>query len=987
MTSDALSETVPDEPFRESRPTIDRGQTIGRFVVLEELGTGGMGVVYAAYDPNLDRKVAIKVLRSQAAGSEEARVRLLREAQAMARIDHPNVLRVHEAGTLGDRIFIAMEFAAGGTLRSWLARELRSTHDVVHVFAQAGRGLAAAHAAGLVHRDFKPDNVLLVSDDQARVTDFGLVGVVGEQPAALPSGDLDKPLSDNTPLSRDLTRTGALMGTPAYMAPEQFRGGMVGPAADQFAFCVALYEAVYHARPFVGATFPELCANVIAGEVQPPPKDSDVPARIRRVLLRGLATNADRRYPSMDQLIADLIADGSNRRRTAVAAAAACIVVGGTVAAVFVLNRREDAVCTGAEARIATAWGDAQRQNLAAAIDAPNRPYSRVVRERAIPLVDAWATSWQAGYVGACEDTRVRKVQSEHLMDLRMQCLNHTLDAARTSLEALSASRDGAIDHAIDVARALPSVAACADTETLQADVAPPPPETRDAVERVRGKIDRASAQYKLQHFPDALALANEALADARSTNYAPMIARALLLVGRLQLATGDANALDTIATSMRTAAAAGDADTMLRAASRRIVKMAYKGDFPIGDEVSATAEALAAHAKLRPETRVDLENAIGVLFNREAKQDVAQTHFERALQIAAKELPPDHPQTITTLQSLAVLAAERHHYPEAKKLFEQILATQERVVGKENRDYAVALDNLAACHIDMGDVLHTKEMWEQSLAIQIAALGPEAPDVATSYTNLGDYYAAVGNFGEAKASYDKALAIDHKLHGEAGIESSNAQEHLGLVLTEMGDYDGARALLDQVRALREKAYGADDPRIGGVLASLATLATEEGHHDEALGLLAKSHAIAQKTYGATDASVLDIENAQVETYLKANRLREARELAPHVLSTAKAALAADDVVVGHALANYARLQLEQGDAAGALASYELAAPILEARLGSGHPDFAFVLAGKAKALVKLHRDGEAAQLFERALAIATAARIAPRDIAELEAR
>ena len=987
MTSDALSETLPDEPVRESSPAIDRGQTIGRFIVLEQLGTGGMGVVYAAYDPNLDRKVAIKVLRSQASGSEEARMRLLREAQAMARIDHPNVLRVHEAGTLGERIFIAMEFAGGGTVRSWLASELRSTPAVVQVFVQAGRGLAAAHAAGLVHRDFKPDNVLLVGDGQARVTDFGLVGMVGELPAARPSGDPEKPLSDDTPLSRDLTRTGALMGTPAYMSPEQFRGGLVGPAADQFAFCVALYEAIYHARPFAGVTFPELCANVVEGEVQPPPKDSDVPASIRRVLMRGLATDATRRYPSMDELLADLVADGRKRRRTVLVAAAACIAVGGTLAGVFALNRRDAAVCSGAEARTASMWGDAQRQRLAAAIDATNRPYARVVREHAIPLVDAWTRSWQDGYVGACEDTRVRKVQSDHLMDVRMQCLNHALASAQVSLEALSASHDGAIDHAIDVARGLPSIAACADTATLLADVAPPPPQSRDAVERVRGKLDRALAQYKLDHDHDAIALANEALADARATSYGPVIARALLLVGRLQLALGNASALDTIASSMHTAAAAGDTETMIRAASRRLVKLAYKGEFAIADEIAATAQALAAHATVRPETRVELEDAVGLVYSNEGKQDVAQTHYERALQIATNELPPDHPQTLITLQSLAVVAAERHQFTEAKKLFEQIVATQARIAGTESRDYALALDNLASLHTDMGDAIHTKEMWEKSLAIRIAALGPDAPDVGNSYANLGAYYASVGKYGEAKANFEKSLAIHHKRPDEAGIEAADVQENLGLVLTHMGDYDGARALLEPTRAALEKTYGADDPRVRVVLMSLAALARQEHRYDEALGLLAKAHAIAQKTYGAADATVFSIENDQVDTYIKANKLAEARELAAHVLSAAGAALAPDDVVIGRALADQAQLELAQGDAQGALAGYARAATILEAKLGGDHPDLAVVFAGKAKALVKLHRDDEAAPLFKRALAIATAAQLSPSELAELQAR
>jgi len=240
-------------------------------------------MVYAAYDPNLDRKVAIKVLGNEAMPTEEARVRMLREAQAMARIDHPNVLRVHEAGSLGDGIYIAMEFVGGGTLRNWLAGGRRTSNEIITAFLQAGRGLAAAHTAGLVHRDFKPDNVLMASDG-VRVTDFGIVGTVGGEQAPVRPSNLDNTLSDTTPLSQDLTRTGALMGTPAYMAPEQFRGGLVGPAADQFAFCVALFEALYRTRPFAGETFGDLWANVSDGIIRPAPRDTDVPTRIHRAL-------------------------------------------------------------------------------------------------------------------------------------------------------------------------------------------------------------------------------------------------------------------------------------------------------------------------------------------------------------------------------------------------------------------------------------------------------------------------------------------------------------------------------------------------------------------------------------------------------------------------------------------------------------------------------------------------------------------------------
>src|SRR6185312_13531713 len=173
----------------------------------------------------------------------DAHTRLLREAQAMAKIHHPNVIVVHEVGTLGEQVYLAMEFADGGTLRDWLTAERRDQREILGAFAQAGRGLAAAHAVGLVHRDFKPDNVLLSQDGTARVTDFGLVGVVSEkehdtqesEPPEHPTGELGR--SGATPLTADLTQTGAIMGTPRYMAPEQFRGVPATERTDQFAFC------------------------------------------------------------------------------------------------------------------------------------------------------------------------------------------------------------------------------------------------------------------------------------------------------------------------------------------------------------------------------------------------------------------------------------------------------------------------------------------------------------------------------------------------------------------------------------------------------------------------------------------------------------------------------------------------------------------------------------------------------------------------------
>ncbi|MCY1012268.1 serine/threonine-protein kinase [Nannocystis pusilla] len=311
---------------------IQHGQLIGRYMVLSPLGSGGMGVVYAAYDPQLDRKVALKLLHPEAvsaSGATQSKIdgqeRLLREAQAMARLHHPNVVAVHDVGKYDERIFIAMEFVEGGTLKQWLRARPRTRQEVLAVFGQAGRGLQAAHEAGLVHRDFKPDNVLVSDKGRAQVLDFGL---------AKQTEDGDRPLPERpttgaaVSLNTALTQVGAILGTPAYMSPEQHLGEATDARTDQFSFCVALYEALYGTPPFHGDSMAALATAVLTGEVAEAPRESyaRVPPWLRKILLRGLAVDPAERYPSIAALLDDLARDPSSQRKRwllAVGAAAA----------------------------------------------------------------------------------------------------------------------------------------------------------------------------------------------------------------------------------------------------------------------------------------------------------------------------------------------------------------------------------------------------------------------------------------------------------------------------------------------------------------------------------------------------------------------------------------------------------------------------------------------------------------------------------------
>jgi formylglycine-generating enzyme required for sulfatase activity len=337
-----------DQPRPSPRepPPLDTGAQIGRYLIIERVGGGAMGDVYGAYDPGLDRKIALKLLKGSDLGNDQtARPRLLREAKAMARVTHPNVIAVHDVGVVDEQIFLAMEFLSGGTLKSWLTAGARGWREVRDVFVAAGRGLAAAHAAGLVHRDFKPDNVLLDAQGRPRVVDFGLA-----REAAAPPGERDAgahAAAANTSGSHlaTLTRRGTIMGTPAYMAPEQIAGDATDERTDQFSFCVALYEALYGVRPFRGESLLQLLDKVTEGRLEPLSDDREVPAWIRRAVLRGLRADPAERWESMAPLIAALEDDPAARQhRRRLAGGAVTLALACVVAVTQVVRHRRQAL-------------------------------------------------------------------------------------------------------------------------------------------------------------------------------------------------------------------------------------------------------------------------------------------------------------------------------------------------------------------------------------------------------------------------------------------------------------------------------------------------------------------------------------------------------------------------------------------------------------------------------------------------------------------
>ena len=410
---------------------------IGRYRVVEHIGHGGMGRVYAAMDEELDRKVAVKVLLDDDLPSESIRLRFRREAQALARLSHPHVVTVYEVGETRDgQLFLAMEFIRGQSLDAWLKTE-PGWRDVLDAFIQGGEGLAAAHHADLVHRDLKPSNLMRSEDGVVKVLDFGLARIDSEEPS-YPAGDYQ--LSDHsgshpTSPTSPLTRPGAIMGTPAYMSPEQLAGTFVDAASDQYSFCVSLFEALYGERPTVYDSTDDLQESVRRKAAA---SSNGLPSLLSAAVLRGLEPDPADRWPSMEALLVELRKPLAPRTRSKIAIVASVVTLGLGGSWAFGQYMQVKDRCTGAEAKLVGVWDEQRRGEVKAALVGTELVYASSTWERVESRLDEHARAWVEHHTEACEATAVRKEQSAKTLELRMGCLQDQVTELRAAVEVLA---------------------------------------------------------------------------------------------------------------------------------------------------------------------------------------------------------------------------------------------------------------------------------------------------------------------------------------------------------------------------------------------------------------------------------------------------------------------------------------------------------------------------------------------------------------------
>jgi tetratricopeptide (TPR) repeat protein len=902
---------------------------IGRFAVERPIGSGAMGMVFAARDEELDRPVAIKVLHPRLGESRGEQARLRGEAKLLARLNHPNVVTVYEVGQVDEQTFIAMELVQGQTLRAWLAQCERPWRDVLAVFLQAGEGLAAAHASGLVHRDFKPDNVMIgESTDalpRARVMDFGLArpeAPIGETATTVPDGRM----LDLGP--QEWTRSGRLVGTPRYMAPEQHRGMAADARSDQFAFCASLYEALAGEPAFVGQDIAELAAKKERADVTPTTRD--VPRWLMRCVVRGLAPEPDRRHADMRVLLRALADDPSSRRRRRLVLAGAvgiAAVLGSGAVALWQRDR-----CMGGPERLAGVWDDATRPELAAPLADASPAIGADTAARLSPLLDAYADEWVAMYRESCETSTIRGEQSAETLDLRMACLERSRRRLGALVEELTQrATPGAVARALPAAHELPVITECAQIDRLRAPTSrPSDADGRRQYDELADRLAQASITVELGRYADADSVAQESIAAAEQRGWTELFGEATFVAGGAARGLGEyARAAESFEASYRAAVESGDDERAFLAAvalgSTYSLRLAR---FDTGDSWVRDAEAWWRRLGARPELEARLlqvraiaadargaeaGEAAGALFEtaldkatdpllratllgslgdwqRERGDYVAaEATLDEALELYLQMLGEEHPDVARVRTKLGVVYADTNRAEEAYAAYSSAYDVILRALGETHIDLARPLNNLATLDVKHGRPADALGRLHRVIELQERAFGPVHPELIGACANLGAVTNYLGLHDASAAAFRRGLSIVEATRGDDHETAVPLWINLAILEISRGRAQDAIAPATRGLEIAELRYPADHPRIFYALSALGRAQALTGHYDVALPLLERAETMATDHMPPLDRAYMHwaLAWALTETRRDLVRAREVAVKAKHEFESA----------------------------------------------------------------------------------------------------
>jgi serine/threonine protein kinase/tetratricopeptide (TPR) repeat protein len=876
--------------------------TLSRYVLRQRLGAGGAGVVYEAYDPELDRKVAIKLLNTQRtnlAQVAEARVRLVREARAMAKLSHPNVIPVYDVGTYdegdlspeaaeplgqdnGEGVFLVMELVEGKTLSDWLETKPH-WRDVLARFVAAGRGLAAAHDAGLIHRDFKLDNVLLGADGRVRVLDFGLAraqwvehpvtqespaGQVGVDPSGMDATvdlathqrrDLAPDEASISPqaLSSQLTLAGTVLGTPNYMAPEQHSAGPSDERTDQYSFCVALHMALYGQRPFEADTFEALGEAKRAGKVRPAPPDSEVPKPLFEIVARGLSPDPAARHPSMESLLAKLALDPFAGRKR--------VVVGGFLVGALALvgagaiawQAHEETACDGYERELEVLWSDEARQQMQQSFSATQLTFATATYDSTTRILDEYAQAWVDQRTQACKIERDPGQEPREMTQRRVACLDERLRELGATTKVLLEADATITEHAVAVAAGLESPTTCGELERLVTGT------THDSDlagrEEVETLLARARALSMARQGGESQNVAEQAVTAARGYGLERLEAKALLQLGKSQRNLPPEEVVATFRQALTLSERLGDDET----ASQVMIQLIYALGWSASKKEEANwfadlAKARMEHQPLGGLHASQLAAHTAVLRFAEGRFDEALELNLEALALTEEVVGSDHPRVASMHHAVGNRLRALERFEEARGRYERALEVRERHLGPHHPSVSYELEGIATVAIDLGDFEAAEANLQRSLEVLVGAYGEDSPRTGFTHLGLGALYRQQGRDAEGLTHFERALHSLEKSRGPKHLATIEAHMGIGGCLTGLGRLAQAREALENGLKLVEEAAGQEHPSTADMSALLADVLLRQGEFDRAIELAGRAVEIHAALHGEAHRSTVD---------------------------------------------------------------------------------------------------------------------------------
>jgi tetratricopeptide (TPR) repeat protein len=814
----ADNSATDDSPFASAAPRahpLDVGDgdpgarvRVGRYELVRCIGHGATGSVFAAHDPDLGREIAIKLVRLDATLSDATRLRLRREAKALAKLSHPNVVAVYDTGTFEDQLFIAMELVPSGTLRDWLKTE-RKLDEILAVMADAARGLAAIHACGLVHRDIKPENVLVDATGRVRIGDLGLVLAHDEAP-----------------------ETGALVGTPSYMAPEQLASRGVDARSDQFSFCVTFAEAIYGERPFSGGSIELLAAAAAAGlsrPLEPVAPRGRVPRRVRAVLERGLAADPAARFESVDAMAIALGADRRTRTQRTAAVLVAGVAIG--IAGVIALQAGTalDDPCNGAAREIDTAWSRDGHGKLAAAFASTGSPLAADTARRVVQSLDRYAAAWSVKRREVCRSAGTERA-------LRAECLSARQRDVAALVAVLEAADPDVVVRAVDAVGALRSLETC-DGVPQRRQAAPVDPVAHARRVALATQLSTLGALSVVGRHREALALGRQIVERSRDSQEIDLRVSALQQLGELVAMTGELGEGRALLEQAIAAADRAGLDIERADAWIRLVKILSDRGSDVATASRLAPLADAAVARLGPMVDPTLEvtwlYVQGCLLDEQGDARGALHKFRTATERAAARLGE-----VTSLYLASLSAMIGVELALGSRDIDRAEAT--RLVDLYARLYGEHHDDTAGARIRAGEILLANRQDDAAAVMLRTAIvdleqarGGSDPTLAVARTRLAAALANLGRHSEATAESARALELrtalfpaDHPLVLESliqrGVLEGARGDHAAAIATLEGARERlrARSPLGRDVAAVEKALGDENLAIGKLAAA-----------------------------------------------------------------------------------------------------------------------------------------------------------------------